>query len=1290
MEDENIFSYGPYKLYKDAFDVNIRENLDKYIRTAGLTSQEEQDFRAAVDFINQGIGSYITSMSGSGTFRDNKGYLKKDNRGHQHAAKYIHTIANKQGALGNATPKEKPLAEEPSKELFDPNKHFIGAKFETEYNPTGLDSDYSYWKGTANGTTLHEHLRNYIKTNYLDKGFDQYDFSKTNVTSDYYKGMLNSLYNSLEDGVSDDDIKKMQILGFKNPSAFKPVVNDPKLNENGQGNDPTADKTVLNGNDISAIQKAGFKIGNKNWLDADGNDTGISLDQDPRNTQQEQISEEDFAKEIETVESDIRGQLAPLFLTAYSIASPEPYTATAAGITSDFINYFNTEGNWLNGLGSLGANLLGTAAGIIPYVGDLVGNVPKWIKGLRSMRPTITRAVDVATVVAGTAFLPEEWEFLKESFNKVVGTDDGDWSTQDIVNVSKLLLSTAQIIKGAKDAKKYRNAQKQARLDPEIHVRVKGVKDGKEDIFVVSGDKAKAIKEAKTAEEVNSHLSDLGIKTKDLPLKDKEIYNPELVRQLTGDRLLGNKPRGHFGDKARGQMANRPAETPDAPSVPRTTGKPKLDDLRAKVEAKLKGEKGLTDDEVKEIDQLLRKLSEKAPKKSYKDKWNNFWGQSKPRKEYTDAKDALIEKGYTADQVDELLKGFFKQGGILKASTGIKINANDIDLRTYKGWEDHFNYDETNKVYSLKDGYNKEALTKWGTTNGLNITLPTQNYGSNYKYTPQNSLYKEGAISIGFKHANNANRSENLIKSPDNSDELDLNAHWQSRRMYNTDDSKKNEYNRKRDFIQAIAGTKADSRTLQDMLGIYNKIVDRMYAFKQSDKGITYTGSDTSQQDQDVEDFNQYNYNFYRSQNTDLLHGFDRETIGKNGSGTMGRSIDRAHAILTFTEDDFKGLDDSYYEGLKELLLNQTFTNDGTGRYYTGNADVTITKKEVEEGKEGEVSIPGEESTPIKANGDPLLRKKSPDLSPLFSAYNYYNSLKTNKDILDLSKKLPTLLYDPVEHHRSVYGNLRAVQEGQKQAAELRSMASKPLTSDGSLQMAAMMDAQNQGQKYVEAGLKADDEMMRQTSEAAWQQEKENKISRHQTAMKNRENMHQTAVTKLQAEASKKTADYQSTKAFVDELQKYYITKKAEGDKKQNAVYSLNLQRDIYDNPQNYMADWNSYHDGIWKRGIKGQPLGESEKQTFDELKQKAQQIYYNLLYYNTADVNTSVKDVAQAAADFSVIRALHRKKGGVIDVDLAKVILGYIKEANKNYNKAVDRSARGMYNYIKQQRKKK
>ena len=88
-------------------------------------------------------------------------------------------------------------------------------------------------------------------------------------------------------------------------------------------------------------------------------------------------------------------------------------------------------------------------------------------------------------------------------------------------------------------------------------------------------------------------------------------------------------------------------------------------------------------------------------------------------------------------------------------------------------------------MYSLKDGYNGEALTKWGTANGLNITLPNQTYGTDkYRYTPQSSLYKEGATSIGFKGANNKLRANVLIKSPDGNNEVDLNKHWQSRRMY--------------------------------------------------------------------------------------------------------------------------------------------------------------------------------------------------------------------------------------------------------------------------------------------------------------------------------------------------------------------------------------------------------------------------------------------------------------------------------------------------------------------------
>lgn len=1310
MEDENIFSYGPYKLYKDAFDVNIRENLDKYIRTAGLTSQEEQDFRAAVDFINQGIGSYITSMSGSGTFRDNKGYLKKDNRGHQHAAMYIHTIANKQGALGNATPKEKPLAEEPSKEFFDPKKHFIGVKFETEYNPTGLDSDYSYWKDTANGTTLHEHLRNYIKTNYLDKGFDQYDFSKTNVTSDYYKGMLNSLYTSLADGVSDDDIKKMQILGFKNPLAFKPVVDDPKLNGNGQENDPTAGKTVLTGDDIADIKAQGFQFGKNNWLDTEGKDTGIPLDQDPRNQnpvqpQEQQGHEEDISF------TDIANVAVPLLLDITNLVSPEPISSALAGYGSDVWNFL-ADDNKLANIGKHLTNVGLTTVSLLPYAGDFgtlgkIGNGIQKILDMKGSKVVIGGALSYLAVNYGPDLINPIIESVNKAYNKE------EMTLQDYANFGQLLMGLIQVTKAGKLA--YNNQKINSASTIQGDAARVTTKEGR---HIFQGDEAKKVQEL-SGEELNKYLKDFGIEQYDFiefnnnkGWFNRNIYNPETAKNTAAN--YGKRTQSHTQNVvSNDKMATKGNTTPDTPSAPRTTGKPKLDDLRAKVEAKLKGERGLTDDEVKEIDQLLRKLSENAPKKSYLERLKDLGKSSKPRKEYTEAKEALINKGkYTADEADELLKGFFKQGGILKASTGLKINANDINLQSYKDWDKYFTYNDTDKTYSLIDGYDGEALTKWGADNGLNITLPSQVYGTDkYVYTPQSSLYKEGATSIGFIGANDKLRSDYLqdqFASPDKTKEIDLNAHAESRKMYQqVADAEKGlssgEQLRRGDFLNWFKNNYKKGMSLEQTLELYNSGIDKMYAFKQSDKGITYTGG-KGQGNSETGEFADLNLNYYTSQNTPHLHGWHEGSKTQNGSTMMGRSVDRTKVtIAPFTEEELKEFD--IYkgdDGLFNILSTNSFTNDGTGRYYVGNPELTITKREgtpdpkdeKDKGnggnEEGEVSIPGNDSNPIGANGDPLLRNSSPDLSPLFSAFNYYNALRTNRDILKLSKKLPTLLYDPVEHHRSIYGNLRAVQEGQRQAAELRSIASRPLTSDGSLQMAAMMDAQNQGQKYVEAGFKADDEMMRQTSEAAWQQEKENKISRHQTAMKNRENMHQTAVTKLQAEATKKSADYQSTKLFVDEMQKYYITEKAKRDKKQDAVYALNLQYDIYKNPQNYLADWNSYHDGIWKRGIKGQPLGDSEKQIFNELKQKAQQIYYNFLYYNTANVDTSVKDVASVAADFSVVRALQKKKGGTIDVDLAKVVLGYIKEANKNYNKAVDRSAKGMYNYIKQQRKKK
>ena len=46
-------------------------------------------------------------------------------------------------------------------------------------------------------------------------------------------------------------------------------------------------------------------------------------------------------------------------------------------------------------------------------------------------------------------------------------------------------------------------------------------------------------------------------------------------------------------------------------------------------------------------------------------------------------------------------------------------------------------------------------------------------------------------------------------------------------------------------------------------------------------------------------------------------------------------------------------------------------------------------------------------------------------------------------------------------------------------------------------------------------------------------------------------------------------------------------------------------------------------------------------------------------------------------------------KKGGRLTKSQVDTVIKFLKESNNNYNKAVDRSVRGLYNHIKLQRKK-
>jgi hypothetical protein len=81
---------------------------------------------------------------------------------------------------------------------------------------------------------------------------------------------------------------------------------------------------------------------------------------------------------------DLALSLGPTFFTLASIVNPEPITGTMSGLVGDFWNFYNNVTDedgltWSDG-GELLFNLAGTAAGIIPGIGDAIGgNLVKFV-----------------------------------------------------------------------------------------------------------------------------------------------------------------------------------------------------------------------------------------------------------------------------------------------------------------------------------------------------------------------------------------------------------------------------------------------------------------------------------------------------------------------------------------------------------------------------------------------------------------------------------------------------------------------------------------------------------------------------------------------------------------------------------------------------------------------------------------------------------------------------------------------------------------------------------------------
>lgn len=163
-------------------------------------------------------------------------------------------------------------------------------------------------------------------------------------------------------------------------------------------------------------------------------------------------------------------------------------------------------------------------------------------------------------------------------------------------------------------------------------------------------------------------------------------------------------------------------------------------------------------------------------------------------------------------------------------------------------------------------------------------------------------------------------------------------------------------------------------------------------------------------------------------------------------------------------------------------------------------------------------------------------------------------------------------LQDVAESHRSILGDYRSQIQGEKAAAQLRNMAAKPLTSDGALQQSMMLDAQIKGQEYIDQGNAADEAAIKESREAAWEQEKENQQQRQAAAMANRQAMLMSQKNKVDIENMRDSANFSQVVSPLLAATEQRLRNKG----KEQEAY-----QDYY-NQQSVSYDvWNTYRDGL-------------------------------------------------------------------------------------------------------------
>lgn len=300
---------------------------------------------------------------------------------------------------------------------------------------------------------------------------------------------------------------------------------------------------------------------------------------------------------------------------------------------------------------------------------------------------------------------------------------------------------------------------------------------------------------------------------------------------------------------------------------------------------------------------------------------------------------------------------------------------------------------------------------------------------------------------------------------------------------------------------------------------------------------------------------------------------------------------------------------------------------------------------------------------------------------------------RNNSRMLSKFITQPVLL-DPNEIHRNVYSDLGSEMQGQQQAAELQRLATTQAGADFDRNAAMALDAKLKGIELKDLKFKASNDLQRQSAEASWTQEKDNKQSRWQVAQTNREAIYENDIANLQRKLATQAQNFQIWDTFAQQLQQEAATDWQVNRARMDSITENDINSAIRNNIKAYVSDISPEDEQLWNEIQSGKKssvtLTPTESARFRILSEKANQAKYEQLrqYYKMPKNRWSNYTIGNRA--FSPIIKLSAKDGGKLQVARLRAATADADRFYKTTKDFADRTERAIARLTNKKKKKK